>query len=201
MSTTTGSPRPGRTAAVAVLVGLGAALLAASAAPWLVVPVSTAIAEASVSVPGSRAVPAAPAGALVLLAGGLAVAIAGRVARVVASVVVGVVGLLASVATARFVADPTPAALASSAEATGVRELAGTPTTTAWPVVALVLCLLAVVAGAVVARASWRWPAGGSGRRYERTGSDDGAAPVPPSDPRTRAMDDWDALSRGEDPT
>jgi hypothetical protein len=207
------SPRVGRTAAVAVLVVLGGALLATSAAPWLLVPVSTAIAEATVSVPGSAAVPAVPASALVVLAGGLAVAIAGRVARVVAAVVVAGAGLLAAVAAVRFVADPAAAALAASAEATGLRELAGAPSVTPWPVVTAGLGGLAALAAVTVALGSRRWASGAGGRRFERAAPDGGASSgetaragsagteAEPADVRTRAMDDWDALSRGEDPT
>lgn len=207
------APRIGRTASVAVLVGLGGALLAISAAPWLLVPVSTAIAETTVSVPGSTAVPAAPASALVVLAGGLAVAIAGRVARVVAAVAVAGAGLLAAVAAVRFVADPAAAALAASAEATGLRELAGTPSVTPWPLVAAGLGGLAALAAVTVAFASRRWESGAGGRRFERAVPDGGASSgetpggasagteAEPVDVRTRAMDDWDALSRGDDPT
>ena len=211
------APRVGRTTAVAVLVGLGGALLAVTAAPWLLVPVSTAIAEATVSVPGSAAVPAAPASALVVLAGGLAVAIAGRVARLVAAVAVAGAGLLAAGAALRFAADPAAAAIAASAEATGLRELAGAPSVTPWPLVAAGLGGLAALAAVTVAIASRGWASGAGGRRFERAVPDGGASSgetagmtaggaragteAEPLDARTRAMDDWDALSRGDDPT
>lgn len=212
-------PRLGRGAAFVVVAGLGAALLGVASAPWLDVPVATAIARETVSVRGTTAVPAVPASALLLLAAGLALALAGRLTRALALVAVAGAGLAAAVGAVMLLADPTPAALAAAAEATGVRALDGEPRTTAWPVLGAALGVGAVVAPGVLAWAARAWPEGG-GRRYEpaaagtaeRTagersagqplaGQPAGEPAAQATDERVRAMDDWDALSRGEDPT
>jgi hypothetical protein len=78
--------------------------------------------------------------------------------------------------------------------ATGVGgrgALAGASATgTAWPVVAAVAGLLAALLGAVVLVRSPGWPAGG--RRYQA---------APSAHASTDPVDEWDALTRGTDPT
>jgi hypothetical protein len=75
---------------------------------------------------------------------------------------------------------------------TGVGKLAGPVSTTAWPSVAVAVGVLDVLAGAwlVVASRSWSGPS----RRHESA-----AAPGNPPAPDERS--DWDALSRGDDPS
>lgn len=191
-------PAVGRTTAVAGTVGLGGLLLGVAAAPWLEVTVRTALTTATIAVRGSDAVPAVPAAALVLLAGGLALALAGAVARLVASVAVSAVGVVVVAVTAGFLADPSSAAVSAVAEVTGVRGLEGEVATTPWPAVALGLGVVAALGGVVLAVAQRAWERGTRGRRYERSGPPGGGVPT---EPRVRAMDDWDALSRGEDPS
>jgi hypothetical protein len=196
--------RFGRRTAVFGVAAIGAALLAAGAAPWLTVPVPTAIADDVAVVVGSAAVPAARAAGLVLLAAGLALALAGRVARVAAAVAIVVVGLLVVVGVAGFLADPTPVAIATVAEVTGVRVTDVAAQVTAWPAVALGLGAVAAGSGAGVLVTARRWSAGVS--RYDRpehrrsegagqSAREGGSAATPD------AMADWDALSRGEDPS
>ena len=190
--------------AAALAIGLlGAALLAVGAAPWLSVPVTTAIAAEVLSVAGSAAAPAVPAAGLVLLAAGVALLLAGRVAQVGAALTVSAVGVVVAGTSVAVLTDPVPAAAAAAAAATGVRRGDVEPALTAWPLVAAVLGVLTVAGGAVVLHASRRW-ADKSGGRYERLGEPPGAARVGEGahEPgRARAMDDWDALTRGEDPS
>ncbi len=205
MSSAVGA-RVSRRTAVLSVAALGAALLGVGAAPWLRIPVSTAISDDVAVVVGSDAVPAVRAAGLVLLAAGLALALAGRVARVAAAVAIAVVGLLLVLGVAGFLADPGPAAVAAVAEVTGVRPAGVAPTLTGWPVVALVLGAAASAAGLVVLVAARRWSTGAS--RYDREvaevrGGEDAGQGAGASDP-TRwpdPMADWDALSRGEDPS
>jgi uncharacterized membrane protein (TIGR02234 family) len=75
-------------------------------------------------------------------------------------------------------------------------------TATPWPVVAIVGGALVVLAGVAVLVTGTRWPA--SSRRYggarlvDDTAGTTAVAERPASD---RAIDDWDGLSRGDDPT
>ena len=77
-----------------------------------------------------------------------------------------------------------------------VAALVGTVTLTPWPAVTLAASVLLVLAGAFVLVTARRWTRGG--RKYE-------AAPAThaPSDPSRPldAIDSWDDLSRGDDPT
>ncbi|WP_368499732.1 Trp biosynthesis-associated membrane protein [Herbiconiux sp. A18JL235] len=114
---------------------------------------------------------------------------------------------------------------------TSIRELATVGSESAWPAVSVVLGALMVVAGLVVIVTVRRWPAAGrkyqavtfeaaDGRRSSDAGDffddeedeiDEGGgrtaetdAPTRPDDAAARrdaAVDDWDRLTRGSDPT
>jgi hypothetical protein len=76
---------------------------------------------------------------------------------------------------------------------TGVTDVAGLVVSrsgTAWPVVAVAAGVLAVVLGLVVLRRTRRWTTGGRRFRAET-----------PVVRRTDPISEWDALSRGSDPT
>ena len=196
-------------AAVLGVAGLGVVLLGAGAVPWLRVEAVTAISREVLGVRGAQAAPMVPASGLVLLAAALALALAGRVGRILAAVAIGAAGVLAASTTVGFLAEPTAAARTAVASATGVRPLDVDPQVTPWPGAAIAGGLLAVGVGVVVVRGSRSWP-GRSGERYERVGPVPGG-PVPDKkssgessserDAASRAMHDWDALSRGEDPS
>jgi Tryptophan-associated transmembrane protein (Trp_oprn_chp) len=66
---------------------------------------------------------------------------------------------------------------------------------TAWPWLAVVGGLVSAGCGAVGLTRAGRWP--GPARRYEAA-PESGAGPAAGAD---TALDDWNALSRGEDPT
>ncbi|HEY1106895.1 MAG TPA: Trp biosynthesis-associated membrane protein, partial [Agromyces sp.] len=108
-------------------------------------------------------------------------------------------------ASALALADPVAAVSASVTEATGVAgdrptaELVGAAVATAWPTVAVVGGVLIVAAGVLVLATGTRWA--GSSRRY-RSGLEpaDGSQPAQRG-AAERAVDDWDELSRGDDPT
>lgn len=93
-------------------------------------------------------------------------------------------------------ADPASASSQKVTELTGVsgdsavHELVRTAAPTAWPFVALAAGVLLAVLGVVVGVTFRRWP--GPNRKFETT-HDDTQAPD--------AVDSWDELSRGEDPT
>lgn len=178
---------------VLLLLGTGAALLGTAALVWVEATAPTATAPVRIALTGAQAAPALPAAGLVLVAGALALAVAGRVVARLSAVVLAAVCLGALGQVVALVADPAAAAAAGAAAATGVGRLEGEPGVgmAAWAAIAL---LLLAAAGAVAAfLAAGRWPARRT--RYDRPGT------AAAGDARTRALDDWDALGRGEDPT
>ena len=180
-----------RTAVLAVLVG-GALLLASTALPWASAPVRSATQSTTVSVTGGGGAPLAPSAALVVLAAGLAIALAGRVARVLAAVAVALGGCLAAVAAITFLGDPGTAVRRAAGQSAGVTDLAAAAQTTPWPVVAIVLAVALALLGLALPFLMGAWDR--VGQRYERD--------APPAPGGTRQhIADWDALSRGEDPS
>ncbi|GAA4422307.1 hypothetical protein GCM10023169_16500 [Georgenia halophila] len=193
-----------RSRVVLAALALGALLLAAGSATWASGQVLTVLGEQDVAVSGTTAAPGLVAAALVVAAAALAVAIGRRVGAALGGLaMVGAASVVVAVVTG-FLSDPAAPLRASAAEVSGVPRLAGTVTVGVWPYVTLALAVLAAAAGvlAVVAGRTW----GGAGRRFERPAAGVGSAGARSAvgragDARTRAMDDWDALGRGEDPT
>ncbi|WP_431277348.1 Trp biosynthesis-associated membrane protein [Leifsonia poae] len=241
-----GSRRAKYLTILAVVIGAGLVLLAATQ-PWFSVVLTAAGGHAgALVVQGSAAAPALTALALAGLALAAALAIAGPVFRIV----LAVLGLLlgASVLISSFTAISNPVQAASSAitSATGVSgdasvaRLVARVDTQVWPAVAVaggIVLLLAAVAVIVTGRL---WP--GASKRYEARFEDQNganaaevfaaqdavdtadAATIPADDDtearavaesgdagaanapakpleRDQAIDSWDELSRGEDPT
>lgn len=182
------------------LLLLGVAGIGVGALPWLRITVPTVIARQDVDVSGTDAVPVLTAVCLAVLAAGLATAIGGVWLRRVAGVAAVVLGVLVAASSIALLLDPEPAALTVAGEVSGVAQIEGAVATTPWPYVAIVLGLAIAAAGVLVtlSRAS-----SAASRRFERDAA--AAAPGPEArgqaDPRVQAMDDWDALGRGEDPT
>jgi hypothetical protein len=182
-----------RVGAVVALLVAGAVALALSAAAWVSGTAPTPTGDATVVVSGATAAPAATAAGLVLLAAALTLTIAGSaVGRLAAgAAALTSAGAVAQVATVLL--DPARPVQTAAAAATGVPALRGDA----------VALAPAWAAGASSSSAPWRrrWGARRSAVatrpvRFDRT---PGTAPA--TDARTRAMDDWDALGRGEDPT
>lgn len=212
------APAPTRTAGrrrtvLTALVLAGGTLLT-TAAPWVTAATRSALDETvTLSVTGADAAPDAAAGALVVAAGALALALAGRWGARVAAVGVALGGVLVVAASAGVVADPSGPARAAALDAVGVGRLT-TPavvTPVAW--LASLLGVLAVGLALQAAVAAARWT--GAGARHERSGTPaarDGWEPTVggsrpdrdasrESDPEGDDQDVWDALTRGEDPT
>lgn len=200
----TAAPDPGRgrgtltrgRVVVAVLV-LGALALGASALPWASVAVPTVLGDSTVTVAGAELEPVTTAASVVVLAAGLAISFGGRWVGRLAAFAVALFGGLIATMTVNFLRDPLWPLRRAAAQVGGVPEIVGEPTFTVWPYVTVVLGA-ALVGAAVLA---FRLPTTVTGRRFERPGA---AAPRPPRDERdarAQAMDDWDALGRGEDPS
>jgi len=150
----------------------------------------------AVAVPGSQAAPQAPAAALVLLAAAGALALVGRVGRWVVAGVSAAAGVLVVAGAVGVLRDPAGAVAAAVADATGVAAADPVASATAWPVVALVVGAAVPVLAVVLARAPGGWDQ--RSQRHERP------APGRAGRNASGAADersDWDALSRGDDPS
>jgi hypothetical protein len=190
-------PRARRTKTIALVGGLLAA--AAVFACWTQVWVTVGIADApeAIEATGQSAAPALSALALSELALVAALALAGRVLRYVLGAVQLLVGAAIAGTSALPLAAPLEAAASSIADHTGlagdeaVRALATSVSVSAWPIVAIAagIALVLLAVGILVSARSWP----GTARRYE-------SGPRHPPVARN-AVDDWDALSGGDDPT
>ena len=183
----------GRTVLACLLAG--ALLLLAAGRTWLEVDLGGMLAGAGASsVSGNDAAPLVSALALVGLAGAAAVSLAGRVGRTVAGVLVVLAGLGGIAGSVAVLVSPVPAATSAVAEQTmGAALTAEQVSVTGWPAAAAVLAALLAVTGVVVLVAGRRWE---SGRRFESASPDRADSPA-----RREPVADWDALSRGDDPT
>jgi uncharacterized membrane protein (TIGR02234 family) len=182
-----------RLVAVLVLAALGAAAVLASTQTWVAVQLPN---DRPLAVPGSSAAPAlAPLG-LVLLALAAALGIAGRGARLLLAAVAVLLGAGLGALAVPVLADPVGAASGAVTAATGiagaasVRGAISAAAATGWPAVAAVVGALAALTGILLAVRSRRWPSGG--RRYR---------PSAPRAATTDPVEEWDALTAGDDPT
>lgn len=146
-----------------------------------------------VVVAGSAAAPAlAPLG-IVALALGIALTIAGRGARIVLGVVLVLLGAGIVACALPNVLDDATGTHAAIVTATGVSDVDPfvlSRTGTAWPLLGVVAGALAALLGLGVVVRGRRWSTGG--RRFRAD------APVTRS---TDPISEWDALSKGGDPT
>jgi uncharacterized membrane protein (TIGR02234 family) len=156
-------------------------------------------------VTGTIAAPGLTALALAGLALAGALTIAGVVIRIVLGILEMLLGVSVILSAALALADPVGASAAAVTAATGI---AGTDSTRAavqsaaltfWPFLALAAGVLMVVVGLVVCVSARRWP--GPTTRYETTRFQP-VTDAATGRPRPRdAVDDWDGLTRGDDPT
>ncbi|MFE5409775.1 Trp biosynthesis-associated membrane protein [Microbacterium sp. NPDC056569] len=208
--------RRSRLLSVVVTVLCGALGVISSTQTWLVVELQDA-AHHALEVPGASAVPVLAPLSLAVLALGAALSIVGRALRYVFGALAFFIGSVLAWLTARVVFEQPVSAVASVVtESTGiagetsVAKLVASIDATAWPVVTLVVWALLIVAGVFVLATAHSWSR--TGRRYRTdegakaapgTASPSGSAdgPRPHDAAGSRAIDDWDDLSRGEDPT
>ncbi|WP_130177430.1 Trp biosynthesis-associated membrane protein [Cryobacterium sp. SO1] len=190
---------------LAVIAASGLALLAWTQV-WATVRLSAdGTSQQVLDVTGSIAAPGLTALALAGLALAGALTIAGVVIRIVLGILEMLLGVSVILSAALALADPVGASVAAVTAATGI---AGTDSTRAavqsaavtfWPFLALVAGILMLVVGLVVCVSARRWP--GPTTRYESTRftpvTDAATGQTRPHD----AVDDWDGLTRGDDPT
>ncbi|WP_426595521.1 Trp biosynthesis-associated membrane protein [Cellulomonas sp. McL0617] len=188
------SSRAGRGRAAVLLLVL-AGVTALSAVPvWFTTSGTTALAgSVDISVHGTDVAPGILAAAVAILAAGLATGLVGRVGRWVVAVVVAGCGVLVVATTVSALSDPAAAVAPVVAAQTGIGHLAGPVASSAWPTIAIAVGAVDVLAAGWLVVASRRWS--GPTRRYQATT----APAAPAATPDERA--DWDALSRGDDPS
>lgn len=187
------TPARERLIVVTGAVAAGALAVLASTQPWASATVSGV--RAPVVVAGQQVSPAlAPLG-IVALALALALTIAGPVARIVLGILLVLLGVsIAAVALPSVfdVAAGTRAAITAATGVTDVGPLVTGRASTPWPIAGVVAGVLGAVLGLAVLARSRRWTTGG--RRFR---SAEDAPALRSSDP----IAEWDALTRGTDPT
>lgn len=148
-------------------------------------------------VTGEIAAPALTALALTGLVLVGALSIAGPVFRVILGALQALLGFTVALSALLAINDSVRASAAAITTATGVSgelvgEQVGATVTTAWPMIALIAGALLIATGVLVVATARRWP--GSTRKYQ-------AVRLTPAEGSRTAVDDWDSLSDGEDPT
>jgi len=186
----------GRGRSVATVVGLGAGLFGLTLPTWASADAVTTVGTQPVAVGGAEAAPLVASAAAVVIVAGLVLGLSGRVTRVLAVIAVVLGGVLGVVAASRFLADPRSPLEQAAAAVSGVRQIAGEPDVTVFPVLALVIAALTALVGVALPFVAGRWER--VARRYE-VGTP--AAAADPTDRRGQARADWDALTRGDDPS
>lgn len=182
---------------VLLIAVLALAVFGTTTQTWITVVLDAAQAGGSgntLAVQGSKAATTVTALALVALAGGLAAAIAGRIARwiITAIVLLAAAGIVAAAGT--VLASPLAAAQGSIAAATGVTGSQAEVAVTAFPVLAVVVGCLLALAALLIIPAGRYWK---TRTKYDVPGTAGSAATSGPVD----EIDSWDRLSRGDDPT
>ena len=151
----------------------------------------------TLSVAGDVAAPALSTLALTTLVLIGALSIAGPFFRVVLGVLQAVLGATIVLSGVIALVDPVKASGASISDATGIagnesiHALVASVAVTAWPWVSTLAGGLLALLGIAVVVTGRRWP--GSSRKYS-------AVKLEPAAERS-AVDDWDSLSDGSDPT
>ena len=171
--------------------------------PWFVIDLSDG---RTLVVSGDLAAGAVSALALTCLVLNGALTIAGPVFRVVFGALEALIGATLVVVSSLALGSPVTASAAPLSDATGVSgndslaALVASVSVTAWPWVSVSAGVLLVALGVAVLASAARWP--GSGRKYGavRMQTLDGVT-VDGMSIDASNIDDWDALTRGDDPT
>jgi hypothetical protein len=154
--------------------------------------------DTHLEIAGEVAAPALSALALASLVLVGALSIAGPVFRIVFGLLEALIGVAVVFSAVVALQDPVVASASAVSDATGVAgaqsiaDLVQTVDPSIWPPVALVVGVLLVVAGLAIVVTGRRWP--GSSRKYNATR-------LEPVKRERTSVDDWDALSSGDDPT
>ena len=195
--------RRARLLAVVAIVLCGALGVISSTQTWLNVVLDDGAGH-TLPVPGASAIPVLAPLSLAVLALGGALAIVGLVLRYVFGALTLLIAAYLTWLTAQIAfAQPASAVASTVTEATGITGESGVDAlvasiaATPWPAITLVVWVVLLAAGILTLVTASRWK--GTGRRY-RTDGDPATATAAGSRPHD-AIDSWDDLSRGDDPT
>ncbi|MHC2999941.1 peptidase [Microbacterium sp. HJ5] len=192
-----------RLLAVAGLLLCGAIGVISSTQTWLTVVLDDS-AGRTLDVAGASAIPVLAPLSLAVLALGGALSIVGLVLRYLFGGLTVVIAALLGWLTAQVAfARPTSAVASTVTEATGitgesaVADLVASIDATPWPAATFAIWVALLTVGVFILATGHRWKSGS--RRYRTEESVRAAGPTG-SRPHD-AIDSWDDLSRGEDPT
>ncbi|MBB3158125.1 putative membrane protein (TIGR02234 family) [Microbacterium proteolyticum] len=193
--------RRARSTAVLAMLVAGAMGVIASTQTWIDVTLDDG-AQQTLAVAGAEALPILTPLSLAALALGAALSIVGPVLRYVFGVLGALIAALVGLGAAQLlIARPVAAAASTVTEATGisgtdaVASLVTGFSLTPWPVITLLAQVVLFAAAVFTLVTARRWASGAS-RKY-RTATEAGTDTGRPHD----AIDSWDDLSRGDDPT
>lgn len=191
--------RRGRSLSVSGFLLAGAIGIISSTQTWITV--ERADAGEAILVPGASALVLLAPLSLAVLALGAALAISGPVFRLVFGVLAGACAVFLGWSTLQLLISVPDSAMAPTVtEVTGLAGTAGLADVvravvpSAWPAIALVGWVILLASSLLVLLTWRRWKVGG--RRY-RTAAEEPVVHDGPVD----AIDSWDDLSRGTDPT
>jgi len=174
---------------------------------WFTLTLTDPGAAGTLPVPGQDAAPSLSPLALAALALTGALTIAGRAVRIALSALAVILGGTSLAAAILPLADPVEASSAALTAVTGVtgseslHGLVEQASPTAWPALAIAGAALVIAAGVAALATSRQWP--NATRRYGDHGPKrrPRATTPEPGTASDRAIDAWDGLSRGDDPT
>ena len=198
--------RRARLLAVLATLSVGATGVISSTQTWLAVTLDDG-GRPELAVTGAAAVPVLAPLSLAVLALGAAVSIVGLALRHVFGILtVAIAATLGFLSAQVAFATPVSAVASTVTAATGITgaeavdALVASIAVTPWPAITLAATVILLGAGLLILATARSW--GRSGRRYDSDA-------VPPAEPHTEAaasrphdaIDSWDDLSRGTDPT
>lgn len=191
--------RRGRSLSVIGFLLAGGIGIISSTQTWLTV--ARADAGEPIFVPGADALPLLAPLSLAVLALGAALAIVGLVLRYIFAVLALLGGGVLTWWTAEVITTaPVTAVGPTVVETTGLAgsealaEVIASITPSVWPILALVGWILLLIVSVFSLVSARSWKSGGKRFRTDTTTHDDNDGPVD-------AIDSWDDLSRGADPT
>lgn len=194
--------RRARLLTVVAVLAVGALGIISSTQTWLTVFLEDDV-HGVLEVSGADALPLLTPLSLATLALGAALTIVGLVLRYLFGVLTLVIAALSAWGALSIVIGPTATHVASTVtEATGIsgepaiEQLVAGTARTPWPTVMLVAWSVLLVVGLFTLATAHTWRR--TGRRYATA---DTSSPATAGSRPHDAIDDWDDLSRGEDPT
>ncbi|KIC57366.1 Trp biosynthesis-associated membrane protein [Microbacterium hominis] len=200
-----------RTLAVLAIIAGGALAIISSTQTWLDVALDAG-ATAALTVAGAKAFTLLAPLSLAALALGLALTVVGRALRYVFGTIAVAIGATLLVGAARVAVqhplDAVAAAVTSSTGLSGadaIEGLVSSISSTPWPWLTMPAGALVAAGGILTLATSHRWRR--SGRRFQTEGSGATDHPDTASGPDLiasrpyDAIDSWDELSHGDDPT